>query len=527
MAVIELQSAPKANDNVLTPSISSPTNIPLAPQPWYAPSATLTQKEWVIPPRPKPGRKPAADVPPTKRKAQNREAQRAFRQRRAAKVGELEDQMKQLEDEGVREQAGLREYIQNLEKQVNDYSDTIGEWRLRYENLDRQYAKERQVREEVELELHLLRQGTIRPNEAVPLPSRSANKKTESHSHEQNATWSKNDESMTCGRCSGDTRCQCIDEAFEMSHIATDSSTNIKRTHSPNNTTDSHKRVCQEDNGHHSAFEIDFTTSKPPSLPTQKSTSSSYLAPNVASADAAADSCGFCQDGTPCICAEIYRNEQQQRSQHVHREIEEPQQLPSPQDSSFPSMITSSAPSYTAPSPASCTSNPGTCAQCISDPRSTLFCKSLAASAKNSGGSNRNSSEAIASAEKGPNNNVEKTLPKLGPDPNPQSSPTSNLTLSCADAFTTLSRHPAFPQASTDLGSWVPQLHTRSPAAAVRGTGTGTRTAAADKTIMQGRTAFEIEAASVMGVLKFFDRRFGGNPAGETRAGGAEVEKER
>src|ERR1700712_4545621 len=52
----------------------------------------VTTKEWVIPPRPKPGRKPATDTPPTKRKAQNRQAQRAFRERKTALVGELQEQ---------------------------------------------------------------------------------------------------------------------------------------------------------------------------------------------------------------------------------------------------------------------------------------------------------------------------------------------------------------------------------------------------------------------------------------------------
>lgn len=66
---------------------------------------------------------------------------------------------------------------------------------------------------------------------------------------------------------------------------------------------------------------------------------------------------------------------------------------------------------------------------------------------------------------------------------------TGGLTLSCADTFTTLSRHPAFDRANEELEAWMPQLAT------VPGS--------------LERTAFEVEAASVMGVLKFFDRRFG------------------
>ncbi|KAK9455368.1 hypothetical protein V1511DRAFT_500257 [Dipodascopsis uninucleata] len=56
-------------------------------------------KEWVLPPRPKPGRKPSQETPPTKRKAQNRAAQRAFRERRAARVFELEERLMELETE--------------------------------------------------------------------------------------------------------------------------------------------------------------------------------------------------------------------------------------------------------------------------------------------------------------------------------------------------------------------------------------------------------------------------------------------
>ncbi|SPQ21526.1 30cf1118-da73-4909-86a1-d81a5c66912c [Thermothielavioides terrestris] len=70
---------------VASPAAGSPAPVPQ--------SRTMTSKEWVIPPRPKPGRKPATDTPPTKRKAQNRAAQRAFRERRAARVGELEEQI--------------------------------------------------------------------------------------------------------------------------------------------------------------------------------------------------------------------------------------------------------------------------------------------------------------------------------------------------------------------------------------------------------------------------------------------------
>ncbi|KAI5958123.1 hypothetical protein KGF57_002931 [Candida theae] len=62
-------------------------------------TSIMTSKEWVLPPRPKPGRKPSVDTPASKRKAQNRAAQRAFRERRATRVQELEEKLMEVEKE--------------------------------------------------------------------------------------------------------------------------------------------------------------------------------------------------------------------------------------------------------------------------------------------------------------------------------------------------------------------------------------------------------------------------------------------
>ena len=67
----------------------------------------LTSKQWVLPPRPKPGRKPSLDTPTTKRKAQNRAAQRAFRERKANKIQELELSIGELKLERNNLEIGL------------------------------------------------------------------------------------------------------------------------------------------------------------------------------------------------------------------------------------------------------------------------------------------------------------------------------------------------------------------------------------------------------------------------------------
>lgn len=70
-----------------------------------------------------------------------------------------------------------------------------------------------------------------------------------------------------------------------------------------------------------------------------------------------------------------------------------------------------------------------------------------------------------------------------------------------------LSAHPSFDNARTDMSSWVPQLTAISkPAGAPE------------------RTAFDIEAASVMSVLRFFDRRFGSDARPTTPVSEAETD---
>mmetsp|Transcript_1658 Transcript_1658/g.1644 ORF Transcript_1658/g.1644 Transcript_1658/m.1644 type:complete len:609 (+) Transcript_1658:39-1865(+) len=74
----------------------------------------ITSKEWVLPPRPKPGRKPSIDTPASKRKAQNRAAQRAFRERRAGRVQELEEKLLEVEKERDVKEMGLVNTINKL-----------------------------------------------------------------------------------------------------------------------------------------------------------------------------------------------------------------------------------------------------------------------------------------------------------------------------------------------------------------------------------------------------------------------------
>jgi Minimal binding motif of Hap4 for binding to Hap2/3/5 len=131
------------------------------------PNAIGPTKEWMLPPRPKPGRKLATDRSPNKRKAQNRAAQRAFRERRAARVGELEEQLKETEEERQKREKAMREQIESqndviskLEAQAQRFSDEIMAWRERYLQLEKRLAHEEQGKNAVLIKLQHLRNSS-------------------------------------------------------------------------------------------------------------------------------------------------------------------------------------------------------------------------------------------------------------------------------------------------------------------------------------------------------------------------------
>ena len=305
---------------------------------------------------------------------------------------------------------------------------------------------------------------------------------------------------LGCTDCSS-THCQCIEDAFGMPIDTHESS----RARHPPHGVGSPER----DNGEPEIkpdpeeMEIDFTA-RFAGAPVQSSSNNNN---NVSSPPV--DPCGFCQDGTPCICAEMAAQEQQ-RGQHNSFEnnrlapIQSLSQFtPPPSESDVRSDVTL-PPIGRATNP--CANGPGTCAQCLADPRSTLFCKTLAASRSASGGPSgggccggKGSDGGCCMSRNAPNTQATRDKPSMPPQSATSKPSTPNaLTLSCADAFTTLSRHPNFSRASDEISTWLPKLHTLPNPREVA--------PATDARI--GRAALEVEAASVMGVLRYFDRRF-------------------
>lgn len=120
-------------------------------------------KEWVLPARGKPGRKLSTNVPMTKRKAQNRASQRAFRERKHAYVLELQQKVAQFEAREI--EANVQ--MQHLALQYRQEADT-----LREENA-RLTAKYQELSEQMRsLQLALATQSeTSRASASAPPPS--------------------------------------------------------------------------------------------------------------------------------------------------------------------------------------------------------------------------------------------------------------------------------------------------------------------------------------------------------------------
>ncbi|KAL2010495.1 hypothetical protein VTN00DRAFT_6302 [Thermoascus crustaceus] len=473
---------------------------PPAASPGPGTPGSVTTKEWVIPPRPKPGRKPATDTPPTKRKAQNRAAQRAFRERRAARVGELEEQIKKIEEENESRQAAFKEQISNLSREVEQCRNEISWWRDRCHSLEKEVAVERSAKEALVKEFRSSAPDNNNSNSAqsdtVPLPPRrsSRNIQTDRSADRNGASSVRNSEEAPqdvhsgCSNCSS-SHCQCIEDAFNMPPNTVDSrdTSTPKRPHSPLMEGSSKRHRSEpEIKPEPEEMEIDFTS--------RFAAPQSHADPQTASPSAVVDPCGFCQDGTPCICAEMAAQEERERDSFENNRLAPIQNLsqftPPPSDGDVRSELTLPPISQTA-NP--CVNGPGTCAQCLKDPRSTLFCKTLAASRSASASSG-------CCGGKGADGGCCQSRPSTR-NSRGGSASTPALTLTCADTFTTLSRHPNFSRASDELSTWLPKLHTLPNPRDV---------APKDRhgNHIDNRPAMEVEAASVMGVLRYFDRRF-------------------
>lgn len=573
----------------IRPSPASPSaKMKLAPKLELKPSARgglldgpgqiVTSKEWVLPPRPKPGRKPSSDTPPSKRKAQNRAAQRAFRERRAQRVSELEDKLQEVETERDAQENVLKDALKDVSSENQLLRESLEALRREVMSIKEQrtptgttpqHSPQYPPPQPPQQANHL-----PRPYYSQYMPAYSPHQVTSPMTMEPTSPYHRNSfgsfsfqsygayspryesnpaspsEHTTTATSVGDHTLETLDRVLDTKMVRRDShvsnSGNVGHMHPshPGHVTpsipissltektvgsgpvapgrvpgvsstagnvsgapggvsgasgasgvggcgsvprvqsdlnpappgshvvDPDCIICTKEEcacaaiGQQKAVmgtndDDDFSSFKPlPAVPLKRSLememdfTSSFKTRHPFKKRK--DSCGFCSDGTPCLCEDV--------------EAKKNLKLP---PLGMPLSPAASATSPDAPQSGigspwdekrvsdtpGCTGNPGTCMQCQSDPMSTLFCTTVASRKQSA---------------------TRSTLPEV--EREPKYSPSTQIGgtyIPCSAAYQTLSRHKDFDR--VDLGTLIGKLNTK-----------GT----------------QVEVSSVANVLRELDRKF-------------------
>lgn len=325
--------SPTANLNITGVSSSKPI------------TKIVMSKEWVLPPRPKPGRKPCEDIPSSKRKAQNRAAQRAFRERRANRVSELEEKIMDMERDRTVSEGILNNMIKTLQNE-NKALKALNS-KLKNENFEINSKLSKITENNISSSNSTSFESlfNLEPQSAVPLKRKLQEKSSISNSGDEidftNTFVFKKPRKMP--KLKDVFINNNNDLSMEPSEVLSSDTT---KTTMPSKTTSIHM-------------------AKSISLP---------VSDNIPF-----ESCGFCSEESPCVCREI-ETEQQIRQQEEIKNIKEAK-LKSDIEKKERELIlelTKSATREDISQIAKCTGNPGTCLQCRDDPLSTLFCKTVA-----------------------------------------------------------------------------------------------------------------------------------------------------
>ncbi|KAJ9480288.1 BZIP domain-containing protein [Pseudozyma hubeiensis] len=102
-------------------------------------AAPLVQpsKEWILPARAKPGRKPSETEPLTKRKAQNRASQRAFRERKQSYLADLEAKIAAYEAAEIDRTVEIQKVAQKLRAENDSLRKEVSVWKDKFAQIER------------------------------------------------------------------------------------------------------------------------------------------------------------------------------------------------------------------------------------------------------------------------------------------------------------------------------------------------------------------------------------------------------
>jgi hypothetical protein len=348
----------------------------------------VMSKEWVLPPRPKPGRKPCDDIPNSKRKAQNRAAQRAFRERRANRVSELEEQIMGMERDRSIQEGILNNLIKTLKNENNQLkleNETLKtknyELLLKLnlnldENTDNKSSdngdngdnnnnnnnNNNNVTHTIKSKITLLESLlNFESQRAIPL-KRKKNNSPEREIDFTNAFSFKKQRKIPILNASSHNDITKNKEKKRSPHIINNDSSLLSISTVDNNILSTSTSTSPSPSQYLSSISFVKKTS-------EINTNTKLNPMNI---NIPFESCGFCSDDTPCVCKEIADEEEKDiKDAKLKTEIEK-------KELELILELTKSANDEDISQVIKCNGDPGTCLQCRNDPLSTLFCKTVA-----------------------------------------------------------------------------------------------------------------------------------------------------
>ncbi|CAI9628636.1 unnamed protein product [Alternaria burnsii] len=329
---------PKAQPTSLTTATLSATSNTNGP---CLSGGGPASKHHTVPPRPKPGRKPATEEPESRRKAQNRASQRNFRERKQKNVQSLIETVNRITQEMKDNSSAYERSLQHMQEQVHYL-----------ENRNRA----------LEEELKMYRQAGTPDTRGLSMNPQHASHE-EKHDFDMMRGIPPHDQPLEnmqsgCDRCTPE-HCACLADLTHDLQFSGEAMTGILR--------DGHEDL--EDEKHpHVEYEVDFTekfkTKHHPAT----------FAPPVE--EAKITDCGFCEGQKDiCIC-------------------DPPTRVDSADESSSLAHKASGS-SGKDVKPKMATTGPGSCADCQSNPQQRAWCQRVAQlrSEETPSSSRRNSSK--------------------------------------------------------------------------------------------------------------------------------------
>lgn len=414
----------------------------------------VMSKEWVLPPRPKPGRKPCEDIPSSKRKAQNRAAQRAFRERRANRVSELEEKIMGIERERSINDGILKDKIKNLQRENEILM--MENKRIKSENarlLTQMNNSKNNENDKKQNSITFDSLFNLVPQAAVPLRKRKSSEKSVSPTDEIDFT-----NSFTVKK---QRKMPILNDVFK-SNSNSNSNLSISSMNSFSKKNESMITLNSLSSLSHNNSSSSIDTANINNINNTNTTiTNTTTINNNNNNNIPFESCGFCSDDTPCVCREIetehqllqqreIRKIQENKKADKEREQEENQKKRERKKSLMDLEIekkekelimelTKNIKNEDLSQIIECNEDPGTCLQCKSDPLSTQFCKTIAEKSNNiNKGTNKDiSTIQLPSIDKNSilNRNSLPSLTSLKLDE------PGKTFIPCADAYKTISNH--------------------------------------------------------------------------------------